>query len=107
MIHIVAAATDFGITPTAAAVILTFTGVTNTVGIFPRSRTRDFGLHDLAGNVFEWCDSWCSEHRVSRVLCGGSFVANAANVRSASRYYSGLPVARNSEVGFRVARTHP
>jgi len=32
MIHIVAAAIDFGITPAAAAVILTFTGATNTTG---------------------------------------------------------------------------
>jgi formylglycine-generating enzyme required for sulfatase activity len=42
----------------------------------------------------------------SRVLRGGAFLTNAANVRSAFRIYF-LPVTRTNCFGFCVARTNP
>jgi formylglycine-generating enzyme required for sulfatase activity len=80
-------------------------GVTSPVGLFPRSRSREFGLEDMAGNVWEWCDSLYAEGSESRVLRGGSFTYNAQYVRSAYRS-TNQPVYRYSSYGFRVARTY-
>ena len=79
---------------------------TSPVGLFPGSRSVDFGLEDLAGNVWEWCDSLYSKDDNSRVLRGGSFVDSASGARGASRLRVG-PVARSYDFGFRVARTYP
>jgi formylglycine-generating enzyme required for sulfatase activity/serine/threonine protein kinase len=77
-----------------------------------------FGLHDVLGNVWEWCrDSWGGygvEPRAgdglrsppaskARVLRGGAFNYDASNVRSAIRYNIS-PEFRYSNLGVRPAR---
>ena len=79
--------------------------VTSPVGLFPRSRSRDFALEDMAGNVWEWCDSPWSPGDKSRVLRGGSFDLNAPHVRSDIRRGND-PDYRANNTGFRVARTN-
>ena len=79
-------------------------------------RANSYGLHDMAGNVWEWVqDQWSSSmqrgfdhlHSSSgstRVVRGGSWLINAQNLRSAYRV-SSRPGLGNYDVGFRVVRT--
>jgi formylglycine-generating enzyme required for sulfatase activity len=79
-----------------------------------------FGLYDMHGNVFEWVEddwhdnykevpddgrAWIDEPRgASRVVRGGSWDVNAADCRSADRYYFS-PDDRDNNFGFRLARS--
>ena len=81
---------------------------------------NNFGLHDVHGNVWEWCaDHWHDNYETapsdgqawlsadesqSRVLRGGSWDYNARSCRSASRIRY-TPIMRLNVIGFRVAMT--
>jgi formylglycine-generating enzyme required for sulfatase activity len=84
---------------------------TTPVGSYPPNA---WGLHDMHGNVYEWCQDWYGEYKKetvenptgpetgsSRVLRGGSWDGGARFCRSANR---GLfsPDARSGGVGFRL-----
>jgi len=77
--------------------------VTSPVGLFPRSRGGE--LEDMAGNVWEWCDSLWQTGKEYRVLRGGSFGSDADGARAAYRLTL-HPDGRFPDFGFRSARTY-
>ena len=77
------------------------------------------GLHDMAGNVWEWCQDWYSSTYYAsspatnptgpatgsdRVLRGGNGGFNAGYCRASQRYNI-TPASSNNLLGFRAART--
>ena len=66
-------------------------------------RPNGYGLHDMAGNVREWCASWYSEDKEYRVLRGGSWDFSTYYLPVANRGY-GYPTASSRDYGFRCVK---
>ncbi len=85
---------------------------TTEVGIFPPNA---FGLYDMHGNVFEWCqDDWHDSYDGApsdgsawktegqfKMARGGTWYINASSCRSATRNYINADI-QSEYVGFRV-----
>jgi formylglycine-generating enzyme required for sulfatase activity len=93
-----------------------YLGRTTPVGQYPANR---FGLHDMHGNVWEWCEdtwhdsyrrapadgsAWLTGNKSLRVVRGGSWLSLPLYLRSADRGRN-LRTIRDNDVGFRLART--
>ena len=86
----------------------------------PKFRPNAWGIHDMHGNVMEWCHDFYSPYSNKsksidplgpfngsrRVVRGGSFYRTAHQCRSASRL-SYEPSYRGSEIGFRMVIGYP
>ncbi len=92
-------------------------GDTTPVGSYSEGATLE-GIHDLAGNVWEWCQDWYAggyeanpseiannpqgpSTGSSRVVCGGAFYSYSGALRGASRD-NVAPEDRSVDLGFRV-----
>ena len=88
-------------------------GQTTTVGLY---RANAFGLHDMHGNVWEWCQDdwhdnyqdaptdgrvWVLEKSSTKPIRGGSWSYDPLDCRSAIRFNDSR-LNRFSDIGFRV-----
>jgi serine/threonine-protein kinase len=69
-------------------------------------KLNGYGLYDMAGNVWEWCQDWYDSNKTRRVLRGGSWNDPSSNLRAASRfgYFPTLPY---DYLGFRCVSRFP
>ena len=69
-------------------------------------KPNGYGLYDVVGNVFEWCQGWFGSDQRFRVLRGGSWYLDAYFLRVAYRYDVPSDV-RYLHLGFRCVAEIP
>ena len=77
---------------------------TSPVGSFAANA---FGLYDLSGNLWEWCEDWYDAKKTGRVIRGGSYLDNDESGLSWSTRNHDLPTRQYFNFGFRCVVVVP
>jgi formylglycine-generating enzyme required for sulfatase activity len=72
------------------------------VGSYTANR---LGIHDLGGNVWEWCSDWLNAEQKDRVMRGASFNQGAPGFLLSSLHSRKPPGIREFNLGFRCVVT--
>jgi formylglycine-generating enzyme required for sulfatase activity len=88
---------------------------THPVGL---KKANAWGLHDMHGNVYEWCADWLGNYPTgpladplgpdsgaARVVRGGGWIGYAFRCRAAGRGFYGGPGGTGNGLGFRLAHS--
>ncbi len=68
-----------------------------------RKKPNAWGLHDMHGNVWEWCQDQYDQEGPARIVRGGSWDDSADYCRSGGRQ-GNVPDYENDDIGFRILR---
>jgi len=71
---------------------------TSPVGSF---KANQYGLYDMGGNVWQWCEDWYDTDQKFRVLRGASWISNYPDHLLSSLRDGNAPGSRGGIVGFR------
>jgi formylglycine-generating enzyme required for sulfatase activity len=77
---------------------------TSPVASFAANR---FGLYDMGGNVWQWCDDWFDDSHKDRVLRGAAWNDSDAAILLSSRRYHFPSTTHYSAGGFRCVLQSP
>ena len=72
---------------------------TSPVGSF---KANQYGLYDMGGNVWQWCEDWYNSEQKYRVLRGASWDSGDRGILLSSNRYNRTPERRDFSSGFRV-----
>lgn len=82
-----------------------YCGNTNFPNKVKRKAPNDFGLFDVHGNVWEWCNDWVFPYGETKLLKGGSWYTQAHFAKQ-THFYNLHPLDRFRIYSFRVYRTN-
>ena len=69
-------------------------------------KPNGYGLYDIGGNVWEWCQDRYDSDKTRRILRGGSWYGNTVSLRAAFRFGNG-PSNAGISYGFRCVSGFP
>ena len=63
-------------------------------------KPNGYGLYDITGNAWEWCQDWSNSNKEARVIRGGGWRGGTGRLRVARHGYASPPNGNNDD-GFR------
>jgi len=65
--------------------------------------SNPWGLYDMHGNVWEWCEDWYNKNKNTKVIRGGSWGSDSVDTQSTRRLWDNV-TSKDYKGGFRILR---